>query len=129
MKFHPIQDPKYLKDRIYTGKYWNRKFIRSIQAILNATKGKIGRGKSFFEEAFGKNEQEFEKLLYMPMALIVYRLFIKGNGITDMWWNAFNSLCDEKSTIVKEIIHKNCFDAIEVLTDDEEIRFSEVLQN
>jgi len=121
MKYHPIQDPKYFKDRTYTGKYWNRKFIRSIQAILNATKGKIGRGKSFFEEAFGKNEQEFEKLLYMPEALIVYRFFFKGNGTTDMWWNAFNSLCDEKLSIIKEIIHENDFDDIEVLTEDEEI--------
>ena len=121
MKYHPIQDPKYFKDRTYTGKYWNRKFIRSIQAILNATKGKIGRGKSFFEEAFGKDEQEFEKLLYMPEALIVYRFFFKGNGITDMWWSAFNSLCDEKLSKAKEFIHKNDFDDIDVLTDDEEI--------
>jgi hypothetical protein len=48
MKYHPIDDPKYFRNRDYIGKHWNRKFIRAIQAVLNATKGKIGRGKSFF---------------------------------------------------------------------------------
>ena len=28
MKYHPISDPKYFRNRDYIGKYWNRKFIR-----------------------------------------------------------------------------------------------------
>ncbi|HBN05420.1 MAG TPA: hypothetical protein DD434_06485, partial [Bacteroidales bacterium] len=112
MKYHPIQDPKYFKNRTYIGKYWSRKFIRSIQAILNSTKGKVGRGKSFFEEAFGKDEEEFEKLLYMPEAMIIYRFFYKENGITENWWNDFSSLPDKKLERLKDIVKMNDFSNI-----------------
>lgn len=63
MKYHPIEDPDYFSNRDYVGKYWNRKFIRTIQAILNSTKGKVGKGHDFFCKAFGSNEEEFYKLL------------------------------------------------------------------
>ena len=46
-----------------------------MQAILNATKGKIGRGVSFFEKAFGSNEEEFMELLIMPETFILFRFF------------------------------------------------------
>jgi len=121
MKYHPIQDLKYFKNRTYIGKHWNRKFIRSIQAILNSTKGKIGKGKQFFEEAFGSNEKEFEKLLYMPEALIVYRFFYKKNGTTNAWWNDFTQLNEKKLVIAKKIIHMNNFDNINELSNDAEV--------
>ena len=121
MKYHPIQDPKYFKNRTYIGKYWSRKFIRSIQAILNSTKGKVGRGKSFFEEAFGKDEEEFEKLLYMPEAMIIYRFFYKENGITENWWNDFSSLPDKKLERLKDIVKMNDFSNINDLTKDKQI--------
>lgn len=121
MKYLPIQDPKYFRDRSYIGEHWNRKYIRSIQAILNATKGKIGKGRSFFGEAFGHNEEEFEILLNMPETLIIYRFFYKENGITAKWLDAFNKLNSEKLDILKKIISKNNFDNIEKLTDDKEI--------
>ena len=66
MKYHPINDKEFFMNRDYIGKYWNRKFIRAVQAVLNSTKGKIGRGVSFFEEAFGRNVDEFMKILWMP---------------------------------------------------------------
>lgn len=52
MKYHPIRrtedmDEDYSHNRDYIGKYWNRKYIRAIQAVLNSTKGKIGKGTSF----------------------------------------------------------------------------------
>lgn len=121
MKYHPIDDPKYFRNRFYTGKYWNRKFIRAIQAVLNATKGKIGRGKAFFNKAFGRDEAEFEKLLYMPEAMIVYRLFFEKNGIVDEWWKAFSALSEEKRKIIDPIIHSNNFINIEAQTADEEL--------
>jgi hypothetical protein len=121
MKYHPIDDPEYFRNRFYTGKYWNRKYIRAVQAVLNSTKGKIGRGKSFFEKAFGKNETEFEKLLYMPEAMIVYRLFFEGNGIVDEWWNQFSRLSREKRKFIDPIIHNNDFTSVGTLTTDEEI--------
>lgn len=121
MKYHPIQDPKYFRNRTYIGRYWNRKFIRSIQAILNSTKGKVGRGKTFFEKAFGHDENEYEKLLYMPEAMIVYRMYYEKNGITDKWWDAFSKLKSDKLEFVKKIIHDNDFSDIYSLTSDKEI--------
>ena len=52
MKYHPISDPKYFRNRNYIGKYWSRKFICSVQAVLDFTKREIGRGVNFFKEAF-----------------------------------------------------------------------------
>lgn len=121
MKYHPIQDPKYFRNRTFVGTHWNRKFIRSIQAILNATKGKVGRGKSFFNKAFGRDEEEYEKLLYMPEAMIVYRLHYESNGLTEAWWNAFSTLSSEKMEIIKPLIHANDFSNIYSLTTDKEI--------
>lgn len=121
MKYHPIDDPDYFRNRFYTGELWNRKFIRAIQAVLNSTKGKIGKGKSFFEEAFGCNEAGFEKLLYMPEAMIIYRFYFKDSGVTEEWWQAFSALPDEKMEIIKPIIHRNVFNNIEQLTTDAEV--------
>lgn len=121
MKYHPIQDPKYFRNRTFIGTYWNRKFIRAVQAILNSTKGKIGRGKSFFEKAFGRDEKEYEKLLYMPEVMIIYRLYYENNGMTELWWKTFSSLTVEKSNEVKAIIELNDFTDITSLSSDEDI--------
>jgi len=126
MKYLPIQDPKYFRNRTFIGKDWNRKFIRSIQAILNSTKGKVGRGKAFFEKAFGRDENEYEKLLYMPEVMIVYRLYYENKGMTDAWWNAFSSLASEKMEFVKTIINGNDFSNIHSLTSDKD--FLKVLE-
>ena len=121
MKYHPIDDPKFFKNRDYLGQYWNRKFIRAIQSILNSTKGKIGKGKSFFEKAFGKDTDEFFKILYMPETFIIYRSFCDNTGITQSWWEKFNSLNEEQLKIAKYLIEKNNFLNIESLTKDKEI--------
>lgn len=121
MKYHPIEDPKYFSNRDFIGKHWNRKFIRTIQAILNSTKGKVGKGYSFFCKAFGETEEEFYKLLYMPEALIIYRLYFEEIGITEKWWNCFKSLSKNKLDIAKKIIEKNDFSNYEEEIKDEEI--------
>lgn len=124
MKYHPIQDPKYFRDRTYLGEHWNRKFIRSVQAILNSTKGKIGKGKSFFEEAFGKDEEGFKERMYMPEAMIIYRLYYKSNGLEPEWWEEFkrvSSISSEKKLLLEEIIGANDFSNIEHLTSDYDV--------
>lgn len=124
MKYHPIQDPKYFRDRTYLGKHWNRKFIRSVQAILNSTKGKIGRGKSFFDEAFGKDDEGFWERMYMPEAMIIYRFYYKENGLEPEWWEEFrkvSSMSLTKKQQLEEIIGANDFSNIESLTSDEDI--------
>lgn len=61
MKYHPIDDPEFYDNRNYIGKHWNRKFIRSIQAVLNSTKGKIGRGIEFLKKHSGVMLKSFGK--------------------------------------------------------------------
>ena len=121
MKYHPIEDPEYFSNRDYIGEHWNRKFIRTIQAVLNSTKGKVGRGLSFFEKAFGADEKEFEKLLYMPETMIIYRLYFEEVGITQKWWDCFCSLDERQLNQAKEIIHTNIFDSYEETISDPKV--------
>ena len=138
MKYHPISDPDYFSNRDYIGKHWNRKFIRAVQAVLNSTKGKIGRGVEFFEEAFGKDVDEFNKILWMPETFIIYRrkydeelrtrLVYKYKNVSDddcnlanEWWIKFNSLSPEKLEIAKSIIAKNKFKDGDYECNDEDI--------
>lgn len=113
MKYHPIEDPDYFSNRDYIGEHWNRKFIRTIQAILNSTKGKVGKGHDFFCKAFGANEEEFFKLLYMPEAMIIYRFYFEELGMTDRWWHDFTSLTQEEEQQIKPIIERNVFTNID----------------
>jgi hypothetical protein len=117
MKYHPITG-KYSHNRDFIGRYWNRKHIRAIQAILNSTKGKIGRGHDFFYEAFGHTEEEFYEILDMPETFILYRFFFKWlNGkypaSTDnwrkCWYDCMESLDEYTKNRVLEIIHTNTF--------------------
>jgi len=118
MKYHPLQGD-FSHNRDYIGEYWNRKYIRAVQAILNSTKGKVGKGKSFFEAAFGNNEEEFSILLEMPETFIIYRYFFnwvenRHNASTKNWrdcWNyCMNNLETDEKEQVLDIIHKNVFD-------------------
>lgn len=135
MKYHPLRKKDgdaedFSHNRDYIGKYWNRKYIRAVQAILNSTKGKIGRGHSFFCEAFGKDEDEYMDLLEMPETFIIYRFFFKwldnkksvGIG-TNHWRNAWKeckaSLSEERWNDVCEVIHTNVFNAA-ILDDFDE---------
>ncbi|MEA3554332.1 MAG: hypothetical protein U9R39_08030 [Campylobacterota bacterium] len=113
MKFIPINGD-VSKNREYIGKYWNKKFIRAIQAVLNATKGKIGKGVSFFEKAFGKDLEEFNKILYMPEPFIIYRLHYEEIGFTQNWWNDFDNLSQDDKNIIYPIIEKNKFHDIDI---------------
>ena len=113
MKYHPINDKEFLMNRDYIGKHWNRKFIRAVQAVLNSTKGKIGRGVDFFEEAFGRDINEFMKILWMPETFIIYRRIYDADlrarlaeryttvtehdcDLTSEWWKKFSALPPEK---------------------------------
>lgn len=120
MKFHPIFGDYHL-NRDYLGEHWNRKFIRAVQVILNATKGKIGKGKSFFYKAFGHTEEEFHKLLYMPETYILFRFFFEKEGFTEDWWNSFNSLTAKEMILAKEIIERNDFKQIDKLTRNQKV--------
>ncbi|MDR1182926.1 MAG: hypothetical protein LBL13_13215 [Bacteroidales bacterium] len=136
MKFHPITG----KDRFnrgYLGKHWNRKYIRAIQAVLNAIKGKVGRGKEFFEKAFGATEEQFFKILEMPETMILYRFFFEWLGdeknycvSTNAWWQCwqetFKVLNEQETFELLEIIHQNNFSLL--LSENDNPKFSELLK-
>ena len=123
MKFHPIRKGKddeidLSHNRDYIGVHWNRKYIRAVQAILNSTKGKIGRGKSFFLEAFGASEEEYMDLLEMPETFILYRFFFKWldevhtTGIKhwkQCWNECMDTISDEEKIRLLDVIHTNVF--------------------
>lgn len=129
MKYHPLHG-KNSHDRDYIGEHWNRKYIRAIQAILNSTKGKVGKGVEFFGEAFGHTEEEYFELLEMPETFILYRFFFKWldekNGRGTEHWRGLWHHCKEKMTEsewnkVQEVIHTNVFDVnvIHIFSDNE----------
>jgi len=139
MKYHPIDDPIYFRNRDFIGKYWNRKFIRAIQAVLNATKGKMGRGKDFFEEAFGQDIHEFHKLLWMPETFIIYRRKYdaelrqrlsdryvpklgEDSNLTNEWWRKFSDLSPENRNAIEPIIAANDFISYDESTLDGEAK-------
>lgn len=115
MKYHPIRD-EHSHDRDYIGEKWNKKYVRAVQAILNATKGKIGRGVSFFEKAFGRNEEEFMELLIMPETFIIFRLFFEHLGYTAKWREKMNALSESEKEELYPIVFKNDFNNIDELT-------------
>ena len=80
-----------------------------MQAVLNSTKGKIGRGKSFFEEAFGKGIDDFHRILWMPEAFIIHRFKYKDN-LTAKWWEEFNGLDEARLNRLKKTVALNLFD-------------------
>lgn len=121
MKYHPIRNG-HSHDRDYIGTHWNRKYIRAVQAILNATKGKIGRGVSFFEKAFGKNLDEYMELLIMPETFLLFRLFFEHLGYTQKWRKAMHELSDEEKAELYPIIYNNDFNNIEELTNNGRLR-------
>lgn len=143
MKYHPIDDANFFRSRDYIGQpHWNRKFIRTIQAVLNSTHGKIGKGLTFFEAAFGKDLDEFHKILWMPEALIIQRykydiekrndfygdnptpyddLDEETSTTTPSWWRKFNSLNTNQRKIIEAIIADNKFSDEDIACDDEEI--------
>lgn len=117
MKYHPLLGENS-HNRDYIGKHWNRKYIRSVQAILNSTKGSLGRGLSYFYKAFGKNKEEFHLLLDMPDTYIIYRYFFewlaeKGHPFsTHNWEETYKSLSPATKKEFLSIIHGPTFTSV-----------------
>jgi hypothetical protein len=139
MKYIPLfgEDSKH---REYTGKHWNKKFIRAIQSILNVTKGivapatKIDKS-SFFHKAFGNDINEFFEILYMPETYIMYRsIFENKLEYTSIWRSEFIQIRDSENwLVVKSIIESNDFTNILQRTNNSRIihflRHYKVLRN
>lgn len=122
MKYHPIMDEKWFSNRDYIGLHWTRKAIRTVQSVLNSTHGKIGRGRTFFFKAFGRNEQEFEELLVMPEAFIIKRWDAELCGLTREWRQAYSQLNEEDRVYVDGIVSKHVFNPHEWVGQSASVR-------
>jgi len=121
MKYIPIN----AKDRTYIGKHWNRKFLRTIQVILNVTHGAVMPKLDFFEKAFGKNLEEFNRLLLMPEDYIYYRFFAEDEGLTDKWDNRLKFIktkCNGSYNEALDHIYSNNFRNLPELFLDDSVR-------
>ena len=111
MTYHPITDEKWFTNRDYIySPAWSRKSIRTVQAILNSTHGKIGRGRTFFFKAFGRTEEEFQDLIIMPEAFIIKRWDAEICGLTNKWKIAYDALSVSERAFVNDIVHSNLFE-------------------
>lgn len=109
MKYHPIFDKEWFTNRHYLGKHWSRKAIRAIQVVLNSTKGKVGRSRTFFYAAFGRDEAAFAELLQLPEAFILNRWDAEISGLTSAWREARAGLNDSEKQEVDKIVCANRF--------------------
>ena len=79
MRYQPVT----LKDRSHVGRRWNRYYLRSFQIMLQATRGVVSGNPSFFERAYGRDQEEFLRLLELPHALIFHREQYEQSGARD----------------------------------------------
>lgn len=102
------------KDRLAStagnmGQYWNKKYLRAVQTVLTATRGVVGTKRKFFEKAFGKDIDEFFKILIMPEDYIRNRLAREEDGSTEAWWRLFCDMNLSDREIALSIISHNKF--------------------
>lgn len=102
MKYIPVNN----KNRTHIGKYWNPRYLRGVQCILHVTHGVVSPNESFFEAAFGKNYNDFEKILMLPDTYIMYRESKKKRKV-NLWKNTYNELSIKQKNEFKKIIFKN----------------------
>lgn len=95
-------------DRKNIGKYWNSYYLANFRRILKPTLGVVGRGKSYFTNAFGESHEEFLNILKMPYDFVTYREFFRKNGLTEKWKKSFYELDhDMQERIILEVSSSN----------------------
>lgn len=62
MRYQPTDRP----DRTFVGEHWSRYELRSLQIILQATRGVVSGEPDFFRHAFGESAAAFHDLLLRP---------------------------------------------------------------
>jgi len=95
MKFSPINSTV----RRYVSPNWHWKYLRGIQCVLLATHGMVSPNPEFFDAAFGKDFEEFTKILSMPERYIIYRDRYRDEA--EEWYAKFSKLSpDEKEELL-----------------------------
>jgi len=72
--------PTNLPDRSHIGPHWNWYYLRSMQVILQATRGIVSGSPDFFKRAFGDTYQNFEDILIRPHHYIFHREWYEHLG-------------------------------------------------
>lgn len=124
MKYTPILG-EHSKDRKFVGKHWNKRYLRGIQCILNATHGVVGPKKEFFKKAFGRNTNEFKRLLLMPDDYIIYRKNHELNGAGE-WEDVYSSMNSDQKRKFHSIVFGNNFKNLQAPDDP---KIVEILQH
>ena len=105
------------KDRSYVSPNWNQRYLRGIQCILNATHGVVSPKKEFFMKAFGRNYNEFQRLITMPDNYIIYRDHFENDGAKD-WHAAYSVLSDAKRRRFEATVFNNKSPFADIRTGD-----------
>ena len=121
MKYIPIN----AKDRSYI-EYpaWNKKYLRAVQCILQATHGVVSPNKSFFNRAFGENLKTFMNILLMPEDYIIYRKYAEDVGLKKAWKYRLRKIKKKPNYLeIMDYIYQNKFKdkQIESLDKDAQI--------
>ncbi|MDM8560934.1 hypothetical protein [Candidatus Parabeggiatoa sp. HSG14] len=97
------------RNRSFVGRHWCPKYLRAIQIILNVTKGVVAVTPSFVEKAFGKNVDEYFKILRMPEPYIRYRYHFEETGDTKKWEEQWQNLTSTDLEKAKSRIYEEQF--------------------
>lgn len=90
------------------GENWNKYFLANFRRILKPTMGVVGKGKSYFYRAFGRDSAEFIDILSMPFDLLTYRDYFEQLGITEKWRVAWEKLKkNDKDEILYQLSKSN----------------------
>lgn len=91
-------------DRSYIGARWNKKYLKSINVILNVTSGVVAKEKDFFFRAFGRNVDEYLEILTMPDDYIRYREYFDKSGLIQCWSKEYHKLTVELQAELIDIL-------------------------
>ena len=91
-------------DRNYIGKFWNKKYLKSINVILNVTKGVVAKEKDFFVHAYGNNESEYLEILTLPDDFIRYREYFEQNSFVQKWLDLYRKLNEADKTELLDLL-------------------------
>lgn len=73
MKYIPLYGKDSQDRKFICEPYWNWQYIRGVQRIINVLKGAVMPREDFFYRAFGENEKDFIRILYMPENILMNR--------------------------------------------------------
>ena len=110
MKYASIEEI----DRSFVGDFWCKKYLRSINIILNVSSGVVAKEKDFFERAYGTTPEEFVEILCMPDDFIRYRNFFDGIGLTGIWKRMYNQLSADNKKLLLKVLSESSTDIVAV---------------